>query len=298
MIKCFLGDNYITNLKLKKHLPESINPMYYMESDTFGQDENFFIKCINLWDTQKKILVIKQGSKLEDKNDSILNLVNSRFDKADVYIIAEQVNKSRKLYKALLKNNLIEDCTLTVQSAEMIINDTSAARGLNWDNGALELFKNRIGLFFEEKPSGGSIVNFINRIADVSNIASKDLVMQITQEVCNSNIWDMKKAFITGNSTEVMKYIAKYGDNNPIGILSALVGDFRIAYKLSLFKDDPTIQKLIGTKRVPYKLSSYSSEQLGMVIDELVGGISRIKKGEEKRFVLRSVMSSCLSTLK
>lgn len=302
MVKCLVGDKYLSK-KYLEPLIENIKdePMAYMESSELGAGELLFITSVNFFSDNRTTLVYNTSSL--EKNDTLLELLEGDLpDTADLYILTDSIVKGRKLYNRLNTDKSIINFDVSDSVFNQLVNDECDVLGIPVDDGIIDVMKERCGFKTRQV-----VINALDIVGWVKQMGMGEVSLSIKNisvipEYRNDNIWAMKDYLLKCNNAKVMEMadtIAATKNGNPIGMLSAIIGDIRIAYKLSFFPDKrEEAYAALNTKRRTNKLCDmYSSEQLGLVLNYITDGIIKMKSGYEQNLELKVTLAKCLHAL-
>lgn len=297
MVKALLGDRYLCTEELKKLIPGDIknNSFCYKETDEFGGEEIMFLSSMNLFG--RSTLVYKT-TKLES-NDTLLEFLESADDvDSDLYIVAEKMVKGRKLYNKLNSMNVISNFEVTTKTFSALVEQASKQNGEKFTSNQISYIAKRCGLYEKDVViSALDIINWCKRLSIVGY--SKEAVNEIVPEYKPDNVWLLKDSLLEKDSALVMEIadniIATKG--SPIAVLSAVVGDFRLALKLSYFADNKSLKdkamKEMGTTRVPFLCNKYNVLQLSNCYTRLCKAIENLKSGYPP-LEFKSALADCI----
>ena len=193
-------------------------------------------------------------------------------DLAELVIFPDTVDKRSKVYKLLSDKKAIMECNkLTdVEKVKRLLLKEVSKRGGRITEDALSLFIQR-----ENYPDCDDVTLF-NLFSDLDRLLAFDLditaesVKKLIKENVSEEVFGIAKMIQAHDAVGLSKQAAVA--SKPIGTLSALLREYRIAYKAKYFP-----VKDIGVKYAG--LSSFSKEELVHGIEVITDAIAGIKNG-------------------
>ncbi len=290
MIKVFVGDPYLC-MKALAPLICDIDSYSYRESTQFTDSEVMFLCGMPLFGTN----TLLYKTDCIDANDTLLSFLEGNAD-CNLYIITRKITKGRKLFNKFTALDVIEYLFLDQKAFVKIFKDNCK----QISDEFLSYILKRCGLNMKDSEVLGQDVH--NWAARLSLLPiTKESIDKVVPQYKTDNVWLLKDQLLEGNSKgclEIADTILK-NKGQPIFILSALLGDIRIALKLSYFKNEPELlsaaTKAMGTTRKVYCRQTVS--QLSDCYDRLLSGISRCKTGYLHETEFKTTLLDCLSIL-
>lgn len=299
MVQVLIGDSYLIKQKLSSIIPKEIkNSIDYMEVTTFGINEITFLNSISFLGNIKKTMVYSTDNLAT--NEHLLMAANEESPDYELIITCSNIDKRCKLYSVLKKLNVITHLELNTKSAAQLIGAEIAKYDAVIPKHCVNYILKRCGFNDGVSVSGKDIANWCRLMTLTNKKITSDIIDLFVPECTSCTVWALKDALIKKESATVMEMadtLLNNGDS-PIAILSAMVTDFRIAYKLSFFKTDKNqAVKEIGIKRIPFSCEKYTSAQLDNVLKLLINGIVMLKNGYNSNLLLKSVLAQVLQEL-
>lgn len=245
----------------------------YMEAAGFDENVVMFLNSYPIGDVRKVAYVVVDNISECDlplfraylENDSTFATLIVRFREYD----------SRKaFYKWLAKGNLIHLFNKEQASAELtaLVKKLADENGAIFTQGALTEFLRR------ENYDNREDITIYNILNDLKNLITynKQITLQNVQLLVPENEQDKRfglARMIAKGDIVGLRQQAAYLKGNEIPVLTALLREYRIAYKASYYS-----QKEIGTSSSAF--AGMNRTQLLHGIDTIVGTIDLIKQGK------------------
>lgn len=277
----YVIDSKLKEIKKQIQCPE-LNLSYY---DELTEDVVSSIEMTPFLDEKRVVILTLDEIK---GSDELLQLVKSVPSTTEFVIIGNSIDKRSKLYKYFKSQNMLFECNKVQMNVfkkfvfrfleQKNVKMTEPAyvllcSALNYVE-CLDVNLYTVEIYLEQLVYGCSN-NMITEI-DIKNIISSNV---------SNSIFYLLDALVTNDVSKVFSLSLEYIERgeNLIGILSLLVRSFRIAYKISLFKDlsDPEIEKNIGISMRHFaNIRRFSSKVFTAVLDDLSSAINGIKSGK------------------
>lgn len=300
MVKLYIGDNFLIRRELETLRNERKDSINFREVSEFGIEEVSFLNSPSFFVDDRRVLIYST-TKLSANSD-LLMAVSDCNDEYDLIIICDSVDKRSKVYTELCKQGVVENYELNLSRISSLIRDEMNSLGVGITESDIRYITNRCGADLGLPVSGRDIVSWCNFLALANAPITPALIDTVVPEQRNNNIWALKDALIARDSSSVMEIadvLIKEDKNCGIPVLSAMVTDFRVAYKLAVFSDDRSVNaSSLGVKRVPRSCMQYSQKQLSAALDLLISGIATLKKEGNTPILFKSILANVLCTLK
>lgn len=197
-------------------------------------------------------------------------------DSTDLLIICKEVDRKTKLYKKLNSLKIIIPCNKmdneTLQNA--ILYELSQKEGSIQKTALLELI-NRLDYENESSVNMLSIVGYIDNMLAIDKGITLEMVDRFVPKNESANVFGLSKMLLQKASTELLRELEMISPDEAISVLSLLLRDFRIAYKLKYFE-----KKEIADKGVFTSFSGYSTDTLVKCMTTITDTITDVKSGK------------------
>lgn len=262
------------------------------------------INYINGWnpdkwdDWQKDLLKTGFQDSLFGKQAFVVNVeelkeeMSSIFDlKADVYVIAEKVDKRKKIYQEFKKHG-IEICN-KVDAATLnkfILREVKKV-DVQIKEDAFALFLKRMQYYSNEGVNLYTIRTYVRQMAFSVKADKKDtidvpVVETYVQEKLDEQTYRLTDYLFKRNGEAYAKLAVNLiQEQDGIGMLSAILRTFRVAYKASLYpkKSPKELEKILGVPGYQYAfVCMLPADKIQCCMDILLRGIEDIKQGNRK----------------
>lgn len=208
---------------------------------------------------------------------------------SDVYVIAERVDKRKGIYKRFNKEHCIKVCNkVDAATLNKFILLECKQQGVKIKEDAFSLFIKRMQYYAGEGVSLYTVRTLIQQMAfgvkvDGGVVIDTSVVAAYVPEKVDEKTYRLTEYLFQKNATAYMKLaVHLIQEQDGIGILSALLRTFRVAYKASLYRDKSPkeLEKLIGVPSFQYAcVMVLSTEKITSCMDILMSGIDSIKLG-------------------
>lgn len=249
-------------------LPE----LNYMEAESFDERVVTFLSCVPVADTRKVAYITVDT--LSACDTSLFHTFRDRCPKyAELIVRFRSHDGHTSFYKQLEKDGLLTlfDKESALNGLSEFVSKRAVKMGGTFLPGALEEFLRR------ENYSGKEEITIYNIVSDLKNLISLnpqisvDNVRSMISEHDKDNVFAIAKMIRNGDVAGLRKQAALLRGSE-IGALSALLREYRLAYKASFYP-----LKDIGVNNIVF--SGMDREQLCNGIDLIVDTIDALKRG-------------------
>ena len=192
----------------------------------------------------------------------------------DLLIVARNVDKRTNIYKTLEKKGLMNPCMKLKSESDLkkVIAYELKKRSAQIKLDAVDLFIKKMNYFDNEDINLLNVVGYLDACTCVSSIITVDIVERVCPSFEEANVFALTSLIREHNAQELYKQVTIITGKDAIRVLSLLLKDFRVAYKLKYFGSEE-----ISTKRTMF--ASYPKELLCNCMNIIVSIISGIKNG-------------------
>lgn len=262
---------------LKAKEIEGLSPFDFQSFDSFDESCLDFIQSSSFFGGKKVALLrIKKLDELDcklftDNQEFLLNSVN------ELFVYAESSDKRKKFVKSLESLKVIRDvnrCEDTNSLLRIIRYEVKKNGGLITP-AAESIFIERVKYLEDESINLYHIKNMILDLLDESENIDEDIVKRVVRENVIYNAFSIISLIRTGNLGDVKKQALLVSESGrQIECISAMLYDFRTAYKISLgfSKSEVNCRKSIDL----------SSKELLLCMNVCTDTIDKIKSGNLK----------------
>ncbi len=276
MIQIVYGtEPYGIDVKRKKLINSISVPSMNLSSHSGNFTEEIMNECNSFPFMEKRRAVILEVESLEVLNDKIFkSYLKSPAEFTDLFIIAKKVDKRTKAFKEFESKGLLVPCMklTNINEFKAIVFSELSSRGAKISEKAFELFVKKMNYFDKDDMTLLDVVGHLNACIDMSSTITDDIVDACCPSYENAQIFTLTSLIKENQADELYRQIRMISEKDSIGILSLLLKDFRVAYKLKFFSE-----KEVTTKRTAF--STYDSATLSRCMEVLTSIISGIKTG-------------------
>ncbi len=207
-------------------------------------------------------------------NEHFRNYCQSPADFTELLIIVKDVDQRTKLYKSFKEQGLLTPCMKLKDMSELqkVIVYELKKRNATMDDAAASLFIKKMNYFNNDSVNLLNVVGYLDACSCISNTITAELVDKVCPSFEEANIFMLTSLIKDGDTTELYRQIKMIPSKDSIGIMSLLLKDFRVAYKLKSFSENE-----VSTWKTSF--SSFSRELLCECMEILTSVISGVKRG-------------------
>lgn len=292
MIQVLYGDEpYGIEVKKKKALSLVNVPQMNYEV----RQGSFDLDCLTSCNTfpfldEKKVVVLDIETLKSLDTKEFYEYLKAPSASTELLVICRNVDKRLKVFKKLEQAGVLCPCeklTDEKQIRNVILHEVKT-RGGNITELALAEFLKRLN-YPKEGVNLLLATGFIETLVNINPDITHEAVMQYVPSNEEANEFWLTSLIKNKDADGLLKQISLIPNEDDIKVLSLLLKDYRVAYKLKYFSE-----KEIGTARTEF--ADYSSSQLLEAMNTIVDGIYAIKTGgTPKEYALKSVCSKLLT---
>lgn len=266
----FLVDKMRNRLRSEVKTPE----FNLLETDEFTDVEIRFLNQYPMLGDRKVLIFNAHGMKECEAVVDYLDEMNS--DNVHTYLFVDEVDRRTKLFKRFLKGEVEEYNKVSREMLEKTILQYIKKKGCEIKSDAYTLFLQLINYESEE-------TNLYDVIHALENIcSSKEITAEVVEKAVvdreTENIFLLIRLISEGKNKELFhqaELILRQNSGNIIGVLSLVLRNYRIAYKMQVC--NCTLADL-GVNPRTY-IPKLSAELCSRAMDILDDTIARIKTG-------------------
>lgn len=220
----------------------------------------------------------------------------------DLIITAQNIDKRTKIYKKLQSmNSVLEYNKLTEKMLSSFILSIIKKNNGSITEKGFEKLVGRINYFRDDNCNLYTVKTYVEQLLYAGNAITPELVDMVIEKTIDEQIFVLSNYLVEKDSFHLFELIDHLIQNkeSPIGILSLLLRNFRLAYKISISSGDskkaatelgvPLMQ--IGLFRnLPYEVVNTS-------MDLLQSAIKRIKYGSKGIIEIKICLGKILTLL-
>lgn len=238
----------------------------------FNLDIKVVCETVPFMEPQRVVVLDIDSLKALD-NDAFQTYVSSPCSTTELIVIARNVDQRTKLFKSLKEKHYLYPCMKVSDSdlRKILISELSMRSARIQENAYLE-FTRRLNYQNNDSMTIIEMVGYLDTMAALHKDITLDMVINYTPEYVEPNIFSLARLLNSSNAEELYHEISLILPKDAIGILSLLLKDFRIAYKLKYFKKED-----VGDNRTA--MTSLSSIRLLDCMKVLTETITNIKDG-------------------
>lgn len=195
-------------------------------------------------------------------------------DSTELLIVVKNVDRRTSIYKSMEMKGLMAPCMRLKNMLDLkkVIAYELKKRNANIKLDAADLFIKKMNYFENEDVDLLQVVGYLDSCACISNVITTEIVNQVCPSFEGANVFLLTSLINAGNAEELYRQISLIPTKDSIGVLSLILKDFRVAYKLKYFSAEA-----VSTKRTAF--STYSKDLLAECIQIITSIIAGIKNG-------------------
>lgn len=219
-------------------------------------------------------------------DEELLRLLKKPAPYCDYIITAESIDKRTSVYRFLKgKPELLFFNKVGEDDFRRYVLAYMKKKGMQIRESAYRLLIQRSDYFSSEQVSLDTIFLYLKQMGFLSKDITEQEVLQVVPEVEGGKVFDLSKILFSGRKTELFSFAERLldGGENPIGMMSLLLRNFRIGLKASMLADQKStaISREIGVPAYQFEeLITFKPEVLEQGIHALQEGINGIKSGK------------------
>ncbi len=292
MIQILYGDEpYGIEKRKKKVISGLSTPQMNFEMRQGKFDIDMQTACLTypFLDDRKVILLDVESLKALDTKE-FKDYLKAPNKTTDLIIIVRNVDQRLKMFKALKEAGLLVPCMKLKSEKELttVLCAEIKSRGGQITGNAMSEFLKRLN-YSKEGVNLLYAVGFIETLININKDIDEGMVKRYMPSNEEANEFWLSSLIKAKDADNLYKQLSLIPNDEDIKVLSLLLKDYRVAYKLKYFGE-----KEIGTARTEF--AGLSKEMLNKAMNVITDGIYAIKSGYlPKEHALKSVCSQLLT---
>lgn len=291
MIKIITGNEPYKVREAILQLTETVNEVDFMEVTKLEDGMQFFF-CIPFL-SEKRVLLWNTEELKDELFEEQLEKINVYPD-STLVVRLEKPDKRTKLYKKLLKENLITECNkLSGKELKEFIKTDAKNNFASIDDKAIDVLLERTNYANDNDVNLYSIDNRIVQLSLVDEKITEEIVKMFLPEHIESTSYQLFSFISKGKIKDANKLINKLLEQkeNPISFLSLLHRNYRICYKANFAGNNAA---MLGLKEYQMKFiydSDLNTKELLQCMSYIQKAIECLKNGHNKETVVYTLIS-------
>ena len=232
---------------------------------------------------EKRVVILALDILLEDER--LMNYIKRPAPLTDFYIVVRKIDKRTKLYKMLIKENiLVEQTKIKEERLYKWIGDYMTLHNKIISSENIRYLVDRTEYLYKEEVDLYRIENILKMLSFVpEKEIRKKVIDEIVPETESLRSYMLSNLLLEQKNKELFLLAEKLLEQGeePIALLSFMERVFRLAYKATLF---PENLEQIGVPPRHYKIAMrYEAKVIGKAMDYLQEGVHIQKTDLNKR---------------
>lgn len=231
----------------------------------------------------------------DEKFENFLHtMVENPSTVSKVFVFAKAVNKNTKVFKLMQKHFHVTVCNkLTEEKLRAFICREIQSAGGQITKDAYRIFAERLSYASRDECSLYTVKTVIQQILQASGGSiTPEIVSQFLPETIEEKVYKISSYVVAGNEKRAIQAILTLSDNREsmIGVLSCMISQFRIAYKVALCGSEG-----VGASPFQYQpFKGISPGQAKSVMCVLQKAVNDIKRGQPEKTVAVTAVAKCI----
>ena len=264
----------------KKHkIMSSIENLDFnmQEFEMFDKDTVAFCQTFPFMSDRR--LCILQPKDLKDLDcKAFFDYIKAPCETTEVIILPQKVDKRSKVYKAIKADCTVEECVKLENEIKLkkMIAYFLKGTGVKIKEDASDELIRRLNYFKSPEVTLWTLKNTLHNLSQSADIIDTALVEELVEDNEKENVFLLVDCLKKGDLKTIRRQekLILQAEGSTIGALSAMLREFRIAYKQKLFNASP---KDLGVQFI--SLGKEDISYLYKGIDVLTSTITGIKNG-------------------
>ena len=275
MLKVFVGNEpYMVDYQIKKLSQEIMFPDFnLLKADSLGESVSEFLDTFPIMEEKRCAVVnVKNLKELESSFfTSLLKKEQCGKNGNIVLIVVDDYDKRTSLYKELVKGDFLitYDKTVLVNKVPACLVKRAASLNVSFADGVVEEMLKRCGYVENEECNLYTLFGYVNSMAPLAEngIVTMNVMTDIVPSYFQSDTFGLAK-LICAKDLTALAIQAQVQRGNEIPVLSALLREYRIAYKAVYYS-----LKEIGVTYSPFlkRDKEYLLYGLNLLTDTIAG---------------------------
>lgn len=235
MIAVLLGDEPYAIDKYKRKLTLDITDVSHYEGD-FSLEIVSVCRSFSLFSDRRAVILRIDTLKSLD-NKAFAEYLDNPAEDTVLVIVCSKADKRAKMYKHLQKKGLIIECNKLDDPSklEKVIFFELKKLEARITPAAMKEFVRRLNYFELKDMNLLQAVQYAQVLASVSKEITEDVVKAYIPSFGTADVFSLSNLIARGDSTALVKEISLLPDSDAIKVLSLILREIRIAYKLHYF---------------------------------------------------------------
>lgn len=235
-------------------------------------------------------------------NDLLLDYVNHPVATTDLIMTSASIDKRGKLYKKLKSMDAIQEYNkFDLKKLKAFILSIIKNGHVSITEDGYQHLIDRINYIGRKDCTLYTVKTYVEQLLYAGDVITTNLVDDIIEKSIDENSFVLSSYLIKKNAIELFELLDSLllNKESPIAILSLLLRNFRLAYKIAINNGDmKIIASEIGV--TTFQIGLYKDLGLPVInscMDLLQGSVNRIKSGAKGDIVLKLTFCKILSLL-
>lgn len=244
--------------------------------------------CIQVPVMSSKRVVVIETEKLPTGNDDLGEYIKNPVETTDLYIIVQTLDKRTSLYKELKKHKVYEFNKLQHNELINFIENYISSSGGSIEKDSISHFIDRVGYLENEEVTLYDVINSLDKVIVYDKSITKESIDRLIPKTLSDNVFKITQLIMQNNKKATFEYLNSLltNEQNEIGLMSLILRNFRLLYKMSLYTEKGVslndIAKELGVS--PFSLNwtkgiNLSQSEVDKCIDLCNEKILRVKEG-------------------
>lgn len=283
----FLIDKYKKELIRDIEVPE----FNYLEANEFTEQVSSFLCQIPILGNEK--VLIYHAETLKECSD-LVEFLSKRGKKAKVYIFAKTVDKRTKLYKQFTKDEVKIFDKVRMDVLQKTILQHIKHAGCEITEDAYQQYLRQIN-YYAEETNLYDVLYSLERLCCSKSITLDDVKKLVVNNE-SENVFSLIQLIMNQQYNEIYHQadlIMQGQSNNAINVLSLLLRNYRLAYKMRICNCSLKDIGVYGNSYVPQLSAEVCSKSMDIIDD----AIRKIKTGYYQQEIALKVVLAKLCAL-
>jgi len=227
----------------------------------------------------KRVIILNISSLDDISTDDFESYLKKPSVTTELIIIADSVDQRKKMYKTLKDKDILYPCNkVSDEELKKVLSYEIKKRGANIQGIAYAEFVKRLNYHENDDMNLIGMVSFIDSMVSVSKDITLDLVERYVPKYEEANIFGLTQLIKSKDCENLYKEAGLIDSScdEQIKILSLLLRDYRLAYKLKFFDRRELSDKPASIKT---SFGDYSMSELISCMEILTGTVTDVKTG-------------------
>ncbi|MBQ7067137.1 MAG: hypothetical protein IJN92_10000 [Lachnospiraceae bacterium] len=285
MVQILYGNEPYMIAYFKKKAVDTVENKEFSYKEFSGANEEFYSFVNTASFFGKKLAVLVPETLTELDTEKFRKVLQSKGTEADILIMPLKVQSNTKFYGWCEKQGFLKECKKVKKEdlQKLILREFKLSGGKTITEEAVNELIKRVR-YEADEVTLYDVLSDVRTVTYYNNEVTADTVKMLCRDREKENIFILSSLLMKKDLAGIRRQaelIEKSGAS-PIGVLSAMLRDFRVAYKMKVLeKEIPSIKarkQAVNTWNMPSATGSAS--QLYKQMEILVTSIDEIKEGK------------------